>query len=67
MTNYQMTALGARHPVRLVDTRAFECRWIEGPADADAVCCGAPTDGGSWCQYHRERVFDRRTSLKPAR
>jgi len=46
--------------VRLVEIRGCECRWIEGPADAEALCCGALTDGGSWCSYHRDRVFDRR-------
>jgi len=53
-------AEGGAGPVRLVETRGCECRWIEGPADAEALCCGALTDGGSWCSYHRDRVFDRR-------
>jgi hypothetical protein len=49
-----------RQLVPLVETRAFECRWIEGPGGAEARCCGAPTDGGSWCRVHREIVFERR-------
>jgi hypothetical protein len=49
-----------RQLVPFVETRAFECRWIEGPSGADARCCGARTDGGSWCAFHREIVFERR-------
>jgi hypothetical protein len=49
-----------RELVPLVEARAFECRWIEGPGGADARCCGARTDGGSWCPVHREIVFERR-------
>jgi len=47
-------------PVLLIETRRSQCRWIEGPAEAEALCCGALTDGGSWCSYHRSRVFDQR-------
>ena len=50
----------ASEPVLLIETRGCQCRWIEGPADAEALCCGALTDGGSWCSYHRRRVFDQR-------
>jgi hypothetical protein len=46
--------------VPLVELRPFECRWIEGPDGAEARCCGAQTDGGSWCPFHREIVFERR-------
>ena len=49
-----------RQLIPFVETRAFECRWIEGPAGADARCCGVRTDGGSWCAFHREIVFERR-------
>ena len=31
----------ASQPVLLIDTRGSQCRWIEGPADAEALCCGA--------------------------
>jgi hypothetical protein len=50
-----------RELVPFVETRAFECRWIEGPGGSEARCCGARTDGGSWCPVHREVVFERRT------
>jgi hypothetical protein len=39
---------------------AFSCKYIIGEPDEHAVCCGAPTDGRSWCPYHRQIVFDRR-------
>lgn len=42
----------------------FACRYIIGDADANAVCCGAPTTGKSWCPYHRRIVFD---PAKPSR
>ena len=32
------------------------CRWVDGDRGA-WVWCGAPTDGGSWCEYHRAIVF----------
>ena len=32
------------------------CRWVEGDKGA-WVWCGAPTDGGSWCEEHRAIVF----------
>jgi hypothetical protein len=44
--------------VPLVEAGAFACKFIIGPADENAVCCGAPTDGRSWCPYHRNVVFD---------
>src|SRR5215204_5374157 len=50
----------ASQPVLLIETRGSQCRWIEGAADAEALCCGALTDRGSWCSYHRGRVFDHR-------
>ena len=37
---------------------AFACKYIIGEADENAVCCGARTDGRSWCVYHRRIVFD---------
>jgi hypothetical protein len=50
----------SRELVPFIETRALECRWIEGAAGPGALCCGAPTNGGSWCPFHREIVFERR-------
>jgi hypothetical protein len=44
--------------VRLVDAGAFTCKYILGEADEHAMCCGAPTSGKSWCDYHRRIVFE---------
>ncbi len=35
------------------------CRWVDGGKGA-WVWCGAPTGGGSWCEYHRAIVFTKR-------
>lgn len=43
--------------VRLVESSPFSCKYVLGDADENAVCCGAPTDGKSWCAYHRSIVF----------
>ena len=44
--------------VRLVESGLFSCKYVIGEADENAMCCGAPTDGKSWCAYHRGVVFD---------
>ena len=34
------------------------CQFIQGHATADESCkCGAPTDGGPWCDEHRQRIW----------
>ena len=33
--------------VLLIETRGCQCRWIEDQPDAEGLCCGALTDGGS--------------------
>jgi hypothetical protein len=43
--------------VPLLEAGAFACKFILGEASAEAICCGAPTDGRSWCPYHRSIVF----------
>lgn len=50
--------------VPFVQVGPFSCKFILGDADENAVCCGAPTDGRSWCPYHRRIVFD---ASKPPR
>ena len=44
--------------IRLVESGLFSCKYVIGEADENALCCGAPTDGKSWCAYHRSVVFD---------
>ena len=43
--------------VPLTEAGSFACKFILGDADENAICCGAPTDGRSWCPYHRGIVF----------
>lgn len=33
------------------------CQWIDGKPK-EQTFCGMKTDGGSWCDQHRKRVFD---------
>jgi hypothetical protein len=38
--------------------RDGQCRFITAEPTRRAICCGAPTSGGSsWCAYHRRIVF----------
>ena len=46
--------------VPFAQVSAFSCKYIIGEPDEHAVCCGARTDGRSWCLYHRRIVFERR-------
>ena len=43
--------------VPFLEAGSFACKFILGEASESAVCCGAPTDGRSWCPYHRSIVF----------
>jgi hypothetical protein len=49
-----------KYQVPFAKASAFVCKYILGKADENAICCGAPTDGRSWCAYHRRIVFDPR-------
>jgi hypothetical protein len=45
-----------------------QCRYIISETYSPAICCGAPTNGSSWCEEHRARVLVRvplRTSSQP--
>ena len=43
-----------------------QCRYIISETYSPAICCGAPTNGGSWCDEHRARVLVR-SSVRPLR
>jgi hypothetical protein len=49
----------------LFKLRARQCRYVVSETCSPAIFCAAPTDGGSWCQEHRARVFVR-SSPRPA-
>jgi hypothetical protein len=44
-------------PIKFMDLGKNQCRFIFGPAlgktGPDSLCCGADTDGGSYCKRHR--------------
>jgi hypothetical protein len=46
-----------KHAVALTKVRDGQCRFITAEPTRRAICCGAPTDGGSWCAWHRRIVF----------
>jgi hypothetical protein len=46
-----------RKGVPLLKAGFGQCRYIISETISAAVCCGASTDGGSWCQEHRARVL----------
>jgi hypothetical protein len=43
-----------------------QCRYIISETYSPAICCGAPTNGGSWCEEHRARVLVR-SAVRPSR
>ncbi len=47
-----------RHAVELIKAGYAQCRYIVSENSRPAICCGAPTDGGSWCDWHRHIVYE---------
>jgi hypothetical protein len=57
----------AKNVVQLIDAGFAQCRFIVSES-SPAMCCGAPTDGGSWCKWHREIVYEAtRPRIRPDR
>jgi hypothetical protein len=46
------------HAVELIKAGFAQCRYIVSEPSQAAICCGAPTDGGSWCGWHRKIVYE---------
>ena len=46
-----------QHAVELIKAGFAQCRYIVSDGQP-AICCGAPTDGGSWCSSHRHIVYE---------
>jgi hypothetical protein len=46
-----------KHAVALIKVRDGQCRFITAEPSRRAICCGAPTGGGSWCTWHRRIVY----------
>ncbi len=51
----------------LLKTGSGQCRYIISDTYSPAICCGAPSGTGSWCQEHRARIFARSSgrTLRP--
>lgn len=47
-----------KYAVSLIEAGFGQCRFIISESGAGAVCCGAPTNGGSWCDWHRSIVYE---------
>ena len=57
-----------QHAVELIKAGYAQCRYIVGESNEAALCCGAPTDGGSWCNWHRDIVYEpARQRVRPDR
>ncbi len=57
-----------RKGTTLLKVGSAQCRYIISETYSPAICCGAPTRGGSWCEEHRARVLVRvpmRASSRP--
>lgn len=68
MSVTDIAAPSPRHHIRLIDTRARQCRFIVSDGSGEAVCCGAPTsETSSWCSWHRHVVFMPRLSERDRR
>jgi hypothetical protein len=57
-----------KHAVELIKAGFAQCRYIVSDSFEPALCCGAPTDGGSWCAWHRRIVYEpARQRVRPER
>ena len=55
-----------RKGTTLLKLKLKQCRYIISETYSPAICCGAPTNGGSWCEEHRARVLVR-SAVRPSR
>lgn len=60
---------GDGKPVRLIDTDAFHCRWIDGDPSSDATCCGAlrVSETSPYCAAHHARAYVKAPPRKSVR
>ncbi len=57
-----------KYAVELIKAGFAQCRFIVSDTSTPAICCGAPTDGGSWCEWHRQIVYEAsRNRVRPDR
>ena len=56
-----------KHAIELIKVGFAQCRYIVSEGAGPAICCGAPTEGGSWCSWHRQIVYEpARQRVRPA-
>ena len=55
-----------KHSVSLMRIRHAQCRFIISEPAQKPIFCGAPTDGGSWCPWHRRIVYRSEASVADA-
>jgi hypothetical protein len=50
-------------PIKFLHVTETTCRWplwqMPDNPGAEGLCCGDPTDGGSWCRHHRLLARDK--------
>ena len=68
MTRTSPKEPSGKHTVELIKAGFSQCRYIVSESSEPALCCGAPTDGGSWCDWHRRIVYEpARQRVRPDR
>jgi len=53
------TVISRTKPIPLIGSKRFICKWVVY-VDKDpfqTLCCGIPTQTGSWCDEHKKIVF----------
>jgi hypothetical protein len=58
VSSSEIRAPSRKYAVQLIKAGFAQCRFIVSETDSPAICCGAPTDGGSWCTWHRHIVYE---------
>ena len=65
MSSRELRAPSRKHAVQLIKAGFAQCRFIVSETSMPAICCGAPTDGGSWCAWHRHIVYETARQRRP--
>jgi hypothetical protein len=62
-----LTEPSKKTAVQLMEAGVDQCRFIVREGRQGAICCGAPSHGGSWCPWHRRLVYVARRPEPKAR
>ena len=52
-----LAAPGSQYATSLRKLASGQCRWVLSTPPDKTIYCGAPTNGGSWCAWHRRIVY----------